>query len=510
MTRRPTLLEELAEWASTLDIADVPDRVVSFARSQVLSQLAAARAGLSHPLGAAVCRAFGPPLQLDATRSAAALAGVTSWLHFDDTAYAGHLSNSTVTVPMAYALALGLDGRQLLAAVIAANECAARIAAAATLGPLRGQNAAHTHLAGAVSGRLRSEGAPAQQWVDAFSLAFSMPPWPSLHAFLGSDAKVLSASQPVRTGLDACDAAAAGLGGPADILEHPDGFLARFATVPLPEVVTAGLGTRWHTETLSFKMHPGGPGLDAAVDCAMELHELIRSVAGEFDAADIDDIEVTTSLYTIAVEQKSTAYMNGPGSPVSVLAFSTPYTVATTLLNGTLTAADFAHPALDDKTRWDLAGKVRIAHDLAMTRESLVCTAPVGAALQQAGERATPWLLETGGQPLVDLVGRIGPPAQTFESAEKVTPARVAVRLRDGREFSRERWIPVGAIGPETRASHPELVRQKWLSVDGDPRVADVASVLDRASASDVRRMLESALDLGSGVPAAHYPAIMQ
>ncbi len=85
------------------------------------------------------------------------LSGLTSWLHFDDTAYAGHLSNSTATVPMAYAHALGLDGRSLLTAVIVANECAARIAASATLGPFRGQNAAHTHVAGAVSGRLRAE-----------------------------------------------------------------------------------------------------------------------------------------------------------------------------------------------------------------------------------------------------------------------------------------------------------------------------------------------------------------
>src|SRR3954469_13028466 len=117
---RPTLLEGLSAWASELRLEDVPDRVVSFARSQVLSQLAAARAGMSHPLGEAVVKAYGEPLQHDAARAAWVLAGLTSWLHFDDTAYAGHLSNSTATVPIAYANALGLDGRELLTAVIAA------------------------------------------------------------------------------------------------------------------------------------------------------------------------------------------------------------------------------------------------------------------------------------------------------------------------------------------------------------------------------------------------------
>ena len=149
-----TLIENLSRWASNLDLDDVPDRVVRFASSQVLSQLAAARAGAQHRLGQAVIRGFGEPWQASAAQSAFVLAGLTSWLHFDDTAYAGHLSNSTATVPMAYAHALGLDGRRLLTAVIAANECAARVTAAATLGRFRGQNAAHTHLAGVVSGRL--------------------------------------------------------------------------------------------------------------------------------------------------------------------------------------------------------------------------------------------------------------------------------------------------------------------------------------------------------------------
>ena len=293
--RDMTLIENLSQWASGLELDDVPDRVVDFATSQVLSQLAAARLGAQHPLGQAVIRGFGEPWQADAAKSAFVLAGLTSWLHFDDTGYAGHLSNSTATVPLAYAHALGLDGRQLLTAVIAANECAARITAAATLGPFRGQNAAHTHVAGRGQRPAARRGRSAEQWVNALGIAFSMPPRPFLRAFLGSDAKVLSAATPVRMGLDACDAARAGLLGPRDVLEHPDGFLATFATVPLPDAVDLDLGRRWHTETLSFKVHPGGPGLDAAVDCALEL----RRALGPLRVDDIDEVVVTTSMYTL-------------------------------------------------------------------------------------------------------------------------------------------------------------------------------------------------------------------
>ena len=485
-----TLIENLSRWASGLDLDDVPDRVVHLASSQVLSQLAAARAGAQHPLGQAVIRGFGEPWQASAAQSAFVLAGLTPWLYYDDTAYAGHLSNSTVTVPMAYAHALGLDGRELLTAVIVANECAARITAAATLGRFRGQNAPHTHLAGAVSGRLRAEGAPAEDWISAFSIAFSMPPWPSLRAFLGSDARVLSAAMPVRMGLDACDAARVGLAGPRDILEHPDGFLATFASVPLPDAVDLALGRRWHTETLSFEVHPGGPVLDAAVDCAADLHRAVGPVT--VDA--IDEVVVTTSMYTLLVDAKAAEFIDGERSPVSALVFSARYAVASTLLTGGLTGADFARPATADEQRWRLAAKIRLEHDAGMTRQSVLSEAPFGEALRQAGPRAAKWLEEVGTHWLVDLVGELPAPNESFEDATKAMPARVEVRLRTGETRSAERSIPVGAIGPDTRARHRDIVRAKFLAVGGPEEAADIAADLPAASAAQVREMLSLAL----------------
>src|SRR5690348_8350509 len=109
-----TLTEELAEWAHALRFEDIPPDVVEIAKLQILSQCAAMRIGATHPLGRKLTAAFGPPLQPDPRRAAFVLAGLGSWLHFDDTAFAGHLSNSTVAVPMAYAQSQELDGRALL------------------------------------------------------------------------------------------------------------------------------------------------------------------------------------------------------------------------------------------------------------------------------------------------------------------------------------------------------------------------------------------------------------
>ncbi len=390
-----SLTEQLASWASALSLDDVPPRVVALAKSQVISQLAAIRAGASLPLGQALIRAFGPPLQPGPQASACVLAGLGSWLNLDDTAYAGHLSNSTVAVPLAFARALGLNGRDLLTAVIAANECAARVTAAATLGPFRGQTAAHTSLVGAVSGRLRAQQAPARRWADALGLALSMPPWPLARAYVGSDARALAAYLPVSMAMHACDAAAQGLAGAPDIIEHAEGFLAQFAQVPLPESVVAGLGTRWHTETLSFKVRPCGPGIDAAVDCAVELHHELPGL----QPGDVSAIDVAASAYTIAVDKIVAGYADGPDTVVGALPLSLSYTVATALLTGGLSVADFAAPAVGQGDRWSLAAKVTLRHDSAMTSDLLTSDAPFGEAIRQAGDRALPWLDRFAGRP---------------------------------------------------------------------------------------------------------------
>nr|WP_241265444.1 MmgE/PrpD family protein [Streptomyces boncukensis] len=487
------MLEELGGWAARLTPDAVPERVLRRAASQVLSQLGAVRAGADHPLGGRLTAAFGPPLQPDPRQSACVLAGLGSWLNLDDTAYAGHLSSSTVAVPLAFARARGLDGPALLTAVVAANECAARVTAAATLGPLRGQTALHAHLAGAVAGRLHCEGAPARRWTDALGLAYAQPPWPLLRAFLASEARLLHAFGPVRTGMDACDAAAAGLTGAPDLLEDPDGFLRRFAAVPLPGAVTAGFGTRWHTETFSYKLHPGGPGIDAAVDCALALH-------GELGAPDFDDLAdvlVEASLYTVLVGRHARRHLDGPRRPLGALVLDTGYLVATALATGRLTVADLDPPAADDPVRRAAADRVRLLHDPAMTRGLLASEAPFGEALRQAGAAGTAWLREFGGAPLVELAGDPGPPAEDFTAAAKATGARVTVRLTDGRSAERELLIPHGAAGEHTRVHHAALVRAKYRALGGPDQVAEALPRLPAMDGAELRDWIEAALRPG-------------
>ncbi|NEB81515.1 MmgE/PrpD family protein [Streptomyces sp. SID14478] len=482
-------MRELSHWAAGLRPEHIPCRVLKLAASQVLSQIASIRAGLHHPLGRRLVAAFGHPMQRDPRTAAGVFAALGSWLNLDDTAYAGHLSNSTVAVPLAFAYARGLDGPSLLTAVVAANECAARITASATLGPLRGQSAVHTHLAGAVAGRLHCDRASATVWENSLGLAFAMPNWPLMRAFLASDARLFNTFTPVRTAMDACDAAYAGLRGAPDIMEHEEGFLARFATVPLPQAVAKGLGRRWHTDTLSFKMHPGGPGIDAAVDCAAEIHRVLGAVRPQ----DVSEVVVEASLYTLFAGERAAQYVTGPGSPLGALVLDVPYPVASTLLTGEFTVEDFSSPNLDDPARWALADRVRLEHDTEMTRELFLSDAPFGEAVREAGELAVPWLRGFGGDELIDLLGSLQADGRDFSRATKATGARVTVRLTDGRTVSRTRLIPVGAAGPDTRVRHADLVREKFLSVGGPHEVSDTVDRLHRMRPAAVRRWIEAA-----------------
>lgn len=335
--------------------------------------------------------------------------------------------------------------------------------------------------------------------MDAIGLALSMPPWPLARAYVGSDARALAAYLPVSMAMQACDAAAEGMAGAPDIIEHAEGFLAQFAQVPLPESVTAGLGARWHTDTLSFKVRPCGPGIDAAVDCAVELHEELPGLR----PADVSAIDVAASAYTIAVDKIVTGYADGPDTVVGALPLSLSYTVATALLTGGLSVADFAPPAVSQGDRWSLAAKVTLRHDSSMTSDLLTSDAPFGEAIRQAGDRALPWLDRFAGRPGEAARawpdGRPAPPACTFEHAVKRTGARVEVRLADGRRLARERSIPVGAAGPETRSAHASLVRAKFLASGGGERTADGLARLGRASASEVAALLASCLDFSAG-----------
>ncbi|MGW6272460.1 MmgE/PrpD family protein [Streptomyces sp. NPDC055060] len=479
MPRRPeadgSLTTRLAHWAAGLRPADLPDRVNAYATSQLISHLAVVRAGLAHPLGQKLVKAFGSPTDDCPDRAAYVLSALSACLYYEDSMYVGHVSHASVGVPLAFRNEQRLSGAQLLTAVVAANECAARVTAAGTLGPFRGQTAAHAQLVGAVAAVSHGAGAPVRRWTDAWGIALAAPPWSLRRAFLGSDAKVLSAAVPVRIGLDACRAAEAGLTGAEDILEHPGGLFAKVSDVASPEVVTAGFGTRWHTETLSFKVHPAGAYVDAAIDCAAELHD--RLTPARID--DIDEIVVRCARLTMVMDGEARPYLDRERSAILALNLSVAYNVATALLTGSVTVADLAEPATADPVRWALASKVRLTYDPELSRRLLAATAPLGEALRQADGRAQEWFAAFSGGRAAPGVYPEGRPSTTFEHATKAIGSRIDVTLRGGGVLRAERAHALGSAGPRTRRDHRAFARAKLAATGAPP---DAVEALEHTS----------------------------
>ena len=292
-------------------------------------------------------------------------------------------------------------------------------------------------------------------------------------------------------GSDACDAAAHGFVGAPDILEHPDGFLEKYADVPLPELATAALGERWHTETLSYKAHPGSAYIGAAIACAADLHRQFS----QFRPGDVTRIVVEGSLFTVLADQHAAPFVSGPGSTLAALNFSLGYSTASALLTGALGPADFTEPALSDPTRWMLADLVCAVHDRQLSAAAMLATAPVGEALRAAGERAREWVAARAGAAGSELLSMLDGPAMSFEHSSKRLGAGVTVHFADGRQISATRAAAPGSIGWGHPAEQHRLVRAKFSDTGGDPWVADAVENLQFLTAREVRRLSGRALN---------------
>ncbi|MFF0816703.1 MmgE/PrpD family protein [Rhodococcus sp. NPDC003318] len=493
-TATPTaLLRTLADWAARLRYDDIPSTTRELAHSQIVSNIAAVRASAQHPLGRRLVAAFGPPDQRDPKNAAFVLAGLSILLDYDEVSYVGHLSTSGVNVAIAYAAELGSSGRDVVTAVIAANECAARVTAATILGPFfRGQTNTHCHLVGAAVALLKARAASHEEWVAGLGLALGILPTPVHDAVLGSDLKALTAASPVRMALDACDAAAAGLTGSATLLDGPDGLLGQLSNVYMPDAVVAGLGERWHTDTLAFKRFPASAYAQAALECAERIHRR----TGGIGPSDVTEVRVHGSILTWLLDRKVTSHPDGHTRSVTAANFSLRYGVATVLTCGRLQVADLTSERITDEGRGELASKVVVEHDTELSEAMVRATSPLGQALRQAGPRALDWpeLTALGGDDLESRLLALGPVESTFENATMAIGARVEVILVDGTVLTETCDVPTGMTGHTTRRSHRSLVAEKFTGVGGDPATAEKLGALGQLDPTSTADTLRAAL----------------
>jgi 2-methylcitrate dehydratase PrpD len=284
-----TAAERLARLVHDLDAAALDRTVVDQATLAVLDTLGIALAGMSEPCAhaarAVACAAAGAE---EATivvhgdrlpaQAVALVNGTASFAHnFTDTTLSCVIHAGPVVVPAALATGelAGASGAAVLAAVVAGYEVMTRVGNAINAGAARMAHhrkgfhpTATCGVFGAAAAAARLLGLDLDRTVHALGIAGSLAGGLSLSLRDGSDVWRAHGGLAAQNGLLAARLAAAGLTGPAGVLDDPRGFCAAF---------TDG---RFDADALTRDV--GGPPL--ILDAAFKLHNVAHVWALPLDA----------------------------------------------------------------------------------------------------------------------------------------------------------------------------------------------------------------------------------
>jgi MmgE/PrpD N-terminal domain len=360
-----TICEEIGGWAAGFRIDDMPPSVRERAELQALSVAAGRAAG---ERAAAPFAAVAPEGPVGEVYRSAAASIAHDW---DDYLFMGHTGHSAVPAAAAFAA----DPERALLARVAANEVAGRLGAALFLGPHNGQFWASIHCASAAIAGAVGLGLDAPRTAQALAIALYQPPYGMWPGFMGPQSKLLTAAEPAAAGARAALLAADGVSGALDVIEHPRGVLANLSFAPRPAMF-GGLGEVWLTDTLAFKRLPGCAYLQS-------IGEAVFTAGVDADA--VAEVEIDGGWLTCEME----ALGAGPDlSPVRVN-FSARLSTAIALIAGRLTPAELdpAWLAENETEIRELAARVSLRHDPALTARTLLGTLEAGASPDDVGLR---------------------------------------------------------------------------------------------------------------------------
>ena len=363
----------IAEWATTLDLDEVPEEVQADAKLHVLDTigcgLAAHATGVAHEGrstmaelgGAPQATVIGSEARLPAANAAFANAMLCHGLDFDDTHSASVSHVSTVIAPAALAAAenVGARGRDALAAIVAGNEIVCRIGMAAP-GAFHARGFHPTAICGIFGGVAavsRLAGLDPDVTTSALGIAGSFAG--GLFAYLaeGTPTKPMHPAWAAHGAHLATRLATHGAAGPGSVLEGKFGLYHAFLAAEDGEIDIAGqladLGTRWETPRIAYKPFPVCHFMHGSLGAATE------AAAGRTFAPDeIEDVLVTVPEAGVSLVLEPVAAKRAPRSEYEGK-FSLQYSVASLLVRGHVAVGDFTDEAIADPTVLTVASKVR-------------------------------------------------------------------------------------------------------------------------------------------------------
>jgi len=279
--------ESLARFAAGLRYQDIPAPVLRRCEDLFLDWVASALAGKGgRPVETltAFHLSMGPPdgpcevliRRRGSSPLAAAMcnAAASHYVEQDDLHNASVFHPATVVFPpaLAVAQALGLSGREFLAACVAGYEVGIRV------GQFLGRSHYRTFHTTGTAGSLaaaaatgRALGLDATRMQHAFGSAGTQAA--GLWEFLrdAADSKQLHTAHAAGTGLTAAYLARDDFTGARHIFDGPQGMAAGMSKDAQPEMLRDGLGTRWALTETSFKHHASCRHTHPAADALLSV-----------------------------------------------------------------------------------------------------------------------------------------------------------------------------------------------------------------------------------------------
>jgi 2-methylcitrate dehydratase PrpD len=357
----PAAATTLAEFATRLTYASLPEDVVAHARLHLLDVvgcgLAAVAAGtgteaqawVAGELGSGRSELWGTGERAGAADAALANGMAAHALDFDDTHPASMTHVSAVIAPAALAVAQarGASGRELLTALVAGTEVTTRIAMARP-GLFHERGLHPTSVCGVFGATVavgRLLGLTRLELVAALGIAGSTAS--GLFEFLadGTATKPFHAGWAAHAAVVAASLARRGATGPATVLEGRYGLFNALLGEDATDALAAqcgDLGARWETRAVAIKPYPACHMTHAAIDGARSLRE--RGLAAE----DVAALHVQVPEAAVGLVLEPAARKAGPETPYEAK-FSLPFSAGAMLVDGEVTLASYREDRLGDE-----------------------------------------------------------------------------------------------------------------------------------------------------------------
>lgn len=362
--------QTLAEFGTRLAFEDIPGAITAKAADAILDTVGVCAFGATLPWSRIVidyARAYGSSpatstiigtgVRVGAPFAALANGALAHGFEMDNLRQpsAGVHAGSTI-VPglIATAEEIGANGRDTLAAFVAACEVMARIGDAAgnTAEKLGFHSPGLTGTFGSAVAAGRLLGLDAREMTNAFGIAGSL--CSGLLAFSkagnGGMVKRLHTGRASEGGVLAARLAKGGFTGPDVILEGKFGFFEAFSREPKMEKLTRGLGEEWETAKIAVKCYPIHVTAHTPVYALQDLRR-----EHDFAPEDIAEIHVATSEKVMSHHNITRA------EDIATAQYSLPFCLATAVYRDPSDPASFLADPHRDPAIQALVAKIHLA-----------------------------------------------------------------------------------------------------------------------------------------------------